>query len=479
MDRSGLIAGWRGGQVACAVGSLLLALMVLKAGWGWVGPVLAIAVVAAGVGAACWPIGGQTIEQWCPIVVSWLLRRGVRNGVVGVAMLGRRRDEEAGSMPGAGAGSRALPPGLAELSGCRLLSPQAHLGGLGMGVIHDRASRTFSSVIGVRGQSFALLDAEDKHRRVTAWSSLMAGLAREDSVIHRLAWVRRTIPDDAEAVSRFLVANAKLELDSPPGASYASLVEQAGPLTQRHQVFIVLSIRPPRLARGSDQDPVATACGILARETRALQDQLRNADIDVIAALGPVALAHCLRQAIQDRSVQAPGPIWPWPLATETTWSALRTDALWHGTYWISEWPRIDVGPDFLSPLLLRSGARQSIAVVMEPIAPSRAVREVEQARVGGMADEELRRRAGFVLTARRRREHEVSARRETELADGHADFRFSGYVTVSAANHDDLEEAGARVEQAGAQARLELRRLYGQQDRAFTWTLPMARGLA
>ena len=69
--------------------------------------------------------------------------------------------------------------------------------------------------------------------------------------------------------------------------------------------------------------------------------------------------------------------------------------------------------------------------------------------------------------------------RREVELADGHAQYRFSGYVTVSAPDPDELEEACGRVEQEAGQAGLELRRCYGDQARAFACTLPLGRGLS
>jgi hypothetical protein len=99
-------------------------------------------------------------------------------------------------------------------------------------------------------------------------------------------------------------------------------------------------------------------------------------------------------------------------------------------------------------------------------------------ARTADLADEELRRRAGFVPTARRQREAEGVNRREAELADGHAEYRFSGYVTVTGANRTALETACAEMEQAARAAHLELRRLYGRQAEAFTWTLPLGRGL-
>jgi hypothetical protein len=50
--------------------------------------------------------------------------------------------------------------------------------------------------------------------------------------------------------------------------------------------------------------------------------------------------------------------------------------------------------------------------------------------------------------------------------------------VTVSAPDEEGLERACAEVEHAAQQARLELQRLYGEQDSAFTFTLPLGRGL-
>jgi hypothetical protein len=160
-------------------------------------------------------------------------------------------------------------------------------------------------------------------------------------------------------------------------------------------------------------------------------------------------------------------------------WSRLRVDDTWHATYWVAEWPRTDSGPDFLGPVLLPSEVRRSMAVVMEPLGPIAAARKVEQARTADIADAELRRRGGFLATARRRREEEILVRREIELADGHAQYRFSGYVTVSAPDPDALEEACGRVEQGAGQAGLELRRCYGDQGDAFVCTLPLGRGLS
>jgi len=54
----------------------------------------------------------------------------------------------------------------------------------------------------------------------------------------------------------------------------------------------------------------------------------------------------------------------------------------------------------------------------------------------------------------------------------------FSAYLTVSAESREDLEWATAEVETQAAQSLLELERLWGQQGPAFTYTLPLCRGL-
>jgi hypothetical protein len=159
-------------------------------------------------------------------------------------------------------------------------------------------------------------------------------------------------------------------------------------------------------------------------------------------------------------------------------WGRLRVDATWHAAYWVSEWPRTDVGPDFLGSLLLASEPGRSVSVVMRPLAPVEAARRTEQARTADIADAELRRRGGFLATARRRREEEVLARREVELADGHAQFRFAGYVAVSAPDTTTLDDACGRIEQSAGRAGVELRRCYGEQLDAFLCTLPLCRGL-
>ena len=73
---------------------------------------------------------------------------------------------------------------------------------------------------------------------------------------------------------------------------------------------------------------------------------------------------------------------------------------------------------------------------------------------------------------------------REEELASGHAAVRFAGYVTVSVPNTgpDAASKLGMtvrKVEMAANSRQLRLERMWGQQEEALTYTLPLCRGLA
>jgi hypothetical protein len=89
-----------------------------------------------------------------------------------------------------------------------------------------------------------------------------------------------------------------------------------------------------------------------------------------------------------------------------------------------------------------------------------------------------LRSRFGQSETARQRQAVQATARREAELAAGHGEVRLSGFVTVSGRGRDDLRRSCAEVLADAARAHLELRPMYGQQADAFTFTLPLCRGL-
>jgi hypothetical protein len=497
LERRGVIAGWRGGQIASVAVSLVWAVVALRSHPTVGGIALAVVGVGVGVAVAFWPVFGRTGEQWFPLVVRWAWAgsSGSRRQLAPGPRGGHRATVDLED-PDPGAATVVPAPRRRWSGGARTVFDGLSVIGAPVGdaespapvgMVIDGPARTATAVLAVRGHSFALLGPRDQDSRIAAWARVLSAMAREGSDVHRIQWIETCLPDDGSAIRQHWAEHAVVGSDSRPGRSYRSLVDEAAPVTRRHRVLLGLSIhtsRSSRAIRASGGGETGMAA-VLAREVVSLERALVGADVTVDGVLGPGALARVMAEAsakmgsVVNRADQPDGARqWPWPMAVEPEWDAVRTDATWHATYWIAEWPQVDVTPDFLGPLLF-SPLRRSITLIMEPVSPSRAARQVAQARTADLADGELRRRGGFLVTARHTREKESVEDRDSELADGHAQFRFSGYVTVTTDTRPELTQACAAVEQAAGQARVELRLLYGEQDVAFACSLPLGRGLS
>ena len=439
-ERPAALAGWRAGQIVTVAVGLVFGVLVLRWAPDAVGVTAAFGILVLYGALATVPLSGRTGDEWLPVVVCWGARRA-----------------------GPGGGRR-----MGTLRGLRLLRADWHE----MGVVHDRAAGTLTAALSLRGGSFALLGADEQDRRVGGWASVLSSLAREGSPVQRVQWVSASFPDDGQGVRSYLAHEAAADAASACTASYEALLADMDSHTCAHDVVLAVQVRQTR--------SVEVGCATLAREVGSLVRLLSDADVQVEAVMTADDLAHQLVRTYEAHAAPSGAPAGmadPWPMAMEERWSTVRVDGMVHATFWVAEWPRIEVRSDFLAPLLVGS-ARSTFSVVMEPLGPDTAVRKVEASRTADLADAELRRRGGFVSTARHARESEVLARREAELAEGHASFRYSGYVTVSATEEDALAAACDVVQHAAGQSRLALRRLYGDQASAYTCTLPLCRGL-
>jgi hypothetical protein len=482
LERRGVLLGMQPIQLATVAVGLVVALIVLRASPGASGAMGAIATLATAGVLGLWTAAGRPVVGWAPVGATWLTAR-------------RRR-------PSLWASSRPTAP-----PGVTVIEAPAVAGEYPIGVVRDRRAGTWSAMVPVGSRSFTLLDSEDKERRLNAWGAVLAASARAGSAVHRLQWVQRPTAGDAESLGAYLdQAGSRSGTGTMAEAehSYREMIANAGPASRGHEVLLVVAVSPRhagRALRPFGGTGATAVCGLLRRELRLIEGQLRTAEVRPGRPLDPRGVAeairvgcepHARRSRLSIASPSAPrsGRSEPtagvvsacadltWPMAIQEDWASVRVDGRWHAVYWVCEWPRLDVGPDFMAPFLL-VGASRVVSVTMAPVSPARARRDVESARTADLADEELRRRAGFLSTARHRREAEGAIHREAELAEGHGDYRFSGYVSVSGITPEELAGACATVEQAAQQSHLELRRLYGQQREALTWTLPLARGVS
>jgi hypothetical protein len=473
----GLIAGWRSGQIACVGLGLLLAVGFLRSVGGVFGGLLGLAAACGGVAVATWPVGGRTLEQWVPTVASF----GVR-----AAGEGRRQPWQSPKRRPRGPLSRLTLLEMPELwehhepawrEGVESLTERARSGrgragaarhlvaSTGIGVIGDAESCTWTAVMPVGGTGFALLGDAERADRIAAWSGVLAAMARDTSGLHRLQWLSSTSPAWLDGA----LSGGGTGL---PGEHYGHLLEEVSPSLWTHEVYVAVSVRRSGAPWSGPQAPAS----LLREQLSSLDERLRSAGLMPGAVLTPRLLASFVGRSFEVAPLGVPGSS-PWPIGVDNRWSRLRTDASWHASYWIAEWPRTEVGGGFLLPMLLEPGLRRVISVTMAPLPVLAAVRRAQRERTEGTADVELRQRHGFAVTARALREQEGRQQREAELAEGHAGYRYSGYVTVTEADQDALERSCGRLEKSAALAQLELRRLYGAQEEGYCCTLPSGRG--
>jgi hypothetical protein len=478
LERRGILGQVRFGQAMVLGGGLLAAVITLGQSPTTGGALLATTFLALGAGLATVPLAGRTAEQWAPVVAAFTVRRA------GAASRFRSPAPRHGFRQRRGnlESPDPRPPGALTDVGIA----QADYRGRQIGVLREQGGRLVTAVLACRVVSFSLLDAEAQERRLARWGLILSGAA--SSQIRRLQWVERTAPAQGDELVRWLHDErdpATPLRGTPMIESYLELIGTTARVTQEHEILVAVQLDTRRVRRRSGE------LLALVEETERIAQGLEAAEVTVLGALSPGQLARTLRTAFDpygrvelaaletaDDRRDGLTETNAWPLGSDEGWDHFRSDGAVHATYWIAAWPRVDVSPLFMDALLGRSNVVRTVAVTFEPITPERSTREVEAAITRDRADRELRHRFGQSETARQRQAQESTMRREAELAAGHSEVRFSGFVTVSGRDREDLRRASSEVLEHAARARLELHCMYGQQAESFTFTLPLCRGL-
>jgi hypothetical protein len=479
LERRGILGPVRAGQAVSLALGALLAVGSLNASSDATGAVIALLLFGLFVALAVVPVGQRTLEQWAPVACSFVFRG-----------IGRRR-RWTSPVPGLGIRARSsrlvqpAPAAPSSLGGVKIVDVAYRERPIG--ALLEQSARLLTAVLACRVVAFSLLEADAQERRLARWGLVLSGSA--STPIRRIQWLERTAPAEGDELARWLHDERDPSIPlrgAPMIESYLELIGTTARVTQEHEILVAVQVDARRARGGSDKLGQA-----LVEQAERIAQGLEAAEVTVLGALNAGQLSRVLRTAFDPyaraelAALDAADPgrdglsqTNAWPLGAAEAWDHYRCDGAMHATYWIGAWPRVDVSPMFMDALLGRSSAVRTVAVTFEPVPPQRSTRDVEAAITRDRADRELRHRFGQLETARQRQAQESTLRRESELAAGHGEVRLSGFVTVSGRDPDDLRRASSEVLEHAARARLELYRMYGQQGDAFTFTLPLCRGL-
>lgn len=469
LERRGVLLGLSFGQLVILALALVVALVgVYSAGlpdlMGGAPIWASLAVVATG------SVRGRPILTWLPLIGSWRAR-----SLTGATTLISR--------PSVSSPHALTMPGITGRVSVTV-SPS-----LGAALVLDRRAGTVTAIARVHGAGFVLDDAATQDHKVGAWGRVLSATCQMPRVV-RVQVLCRTVAAGSVAARSWWQRNAASS-PSFAGRVVAELLDDVAASARRPEAFVAVALRIPR---GSARRLTETSAEALEQDLTAISDAMRGAELAVdrwadVGDLGtvlrttydPVGARDAVASAAPsaDDDVRPAGSPLLGPMGVREHWSHLRTDSAVHATYWVAQWPRSEVHPAFLEPLLVSSGATRTVSVIAEPIATAQALREIRRAKVEHAADAARRARIGQIEEEATRVEVAELTRREAELVAGHGDLRFTGLITVTAPSVEELEVACTATEAAAAQALCEVRRLVGQQAVAHAAAaLPLARGV-
>jgi hypothetical protein len=457
----GVFLGIRFPQLAVMVGGLVMGLITIHLVPRALGAVVVCAWCAAATALALLPIRGHHVDDWAVILAAYVSRRRTV----------RRRGD-----------LQAIAHVLPEVS---LLTLER--GGRRYGILRERQPAgevTYAALMQLGAMPFVLRSVEERVSQLNRWGLVLGSLVREHSPLSRIQLLHRTAPGAARDNRSWFALHA--DPRSPFfDEALAEQLDRTPPI--EHENFVVVQVSLTRIGRrqaarrgGGNID--LGVMNVLAGEVERLRAELHEI-LPGAAVLSPGGVAAVFRNAYDPEARRfhdghevgwdSVSPSYECELATH--YDAQQYS---HVTFAVRHFPRLPVDSGFQIPLILEARAAHCYSIVLEPVPPSRALRAAESERTADLGDAQMRAARGFIETASRRNQRLGIERREQELAEGHREFRYAGYITVSAEGPEALEAAIADVEDCALRSHLDLQRLVGEQGPAFTFTLPLCRGL-
>lgn len=440
-------------------------------------------------------IAGRTTDEWATAAISYgVLRMRNQHKFLGAAFSPLRTGEKAVAVPD-------LPGFLAPL---RILV--ADMGnGDELAVAHNRHEQTYTAIAKVRFPGIGLVDSGRRDQRVAGWGSLISGLCTEGNPITRVQALQRLVPESGAELRRW--HEDHISDDAPVLALDVSqqLLGAATVATSNREAYLAFTLDARKAAHAiktAGGGPAAAAT-VLARHMRAVAGTVTSADLLIEEWLTPRGLAEVIRTAYDPDSVRhlserraaadsstATGqhvdglpsgvdPALAGPAAAQANAGTYAHDGATSVTYWVYNWPKHQVPATCLAPLLGEGAHRRSFSMHIEPLSPRIAERDVMRERTARSVAVRMRERTGQIVPEHEREALIRATEQDAERAAGFGLARFTGYITVTVTDPDQLADACAALEADASSARIELRRMWFAQDIGFALScLPLGFGL-
>ena len=200
-----------------------------------------------------------------------------------------------------------MPPFLAGLEILEASSAWTRRQRLGsVGLVADRRDRLVTGVVRVQGREFALAERAEQDRGLAGWGDVLAGFCRERATVARVAWCEWSGPASLDDHRQYVDSVSHAQAERPERDAYLTLIDEAGPMTTRHEVLVAVTVdaRRVQLARDRDESVDDALAALVLEELRLVTVRLEDAGLRVDVPLSPGEVREVLRTRL-DPSVQA------------------------------------------------------------------------------------------------------------------------------------------------------------------------------
>lgn len=474
LDTSGIFLGLGIAQCLLIGGGITIAVLAITAGVPI--PFAAIPISVAAI-ASFARAGGHPVWEWIPLTAGWMWAGVTR---------GRRWHAPLPLWPTDGEAA-PLPP---CLEGLDIVDLDWRAGGR-LGAVRDRHRHTLTAVLPVSGPQFIVEPRAEQERLLAGWGDVLGQFAVERGVVTHLSWSDLARPSGMQQHLSWVDQGPRGDEHEAATASYRELLDVATATAVSHDVLVSITVARENLGRhrgsGTAEEHLARA---LASSTEALLRGLRSAGLAACDPFDATGIQRVLRERVDPVTTSAPSrqgrlvdrlslvrASTAGPLVVHTDWQHLRVDGAFHRTWWIGTWPRLAQPPSWMEPFLSGGGVTRTMTVFLVPVSTHQSRRRIERDLVKLESDAATKEEKGRRVDARHRRATQALLDREEELVAGYPEMAYTGVVTVSATDLDELDAHGEIIEQLARETGIDLRLLDARQDLAWAAALPL--GLA
>lgn len=359
-----------------------------------------------------------------------------------------------------------------------------------LAAIYNPHDRSVSVVAELEVQGFLMHDLPERFDLAEQFDRVLGPFTQRPGM-KRVTLQERTLPTTIRAAREHYDTVRRLRdlnPDSPVARNYQEVMDQSERFEVAHRNYVILTLDLVALgsqlkALGGGKDAILALAQI---ESGNLADALTAAKITVrrwlaprdVAALGRLAFDPEFAAIVQNRPEQLAGvdPVAIGPMFLDEPKGRngiVVTDSGVHTTMWVHEWPRSDSPVGFLSPVVFArhpntgEAITHILSIVLTPVPVSKALKRIRDEKKVWRGNESLRAKRGADGSAADAADWRALEQQEQEIANGHGEFQYGAYLTITAPDEERLDQAVAGMRNALSRAGMEAQVLYCQQAEA------------